>query len=389
MKKIAIIGSGTAGCLTAAYYTALRYKFNERIEIDWYTDPGTKPITVGEGSLLDLPEFLSTSLDFNVLDLQSIKGTVKTGIKKYNWSDVEEFEEVFTFGKYAMHFNAVELQEFIRGKLKHQVNYFEQKVSDNNIDADYIINSTGFPGDFTNFHQSEYIPVNTAFVTQCYWDLPRFNHTLTIARPYGWVFGIPLANRCAIGYMFNDTINTLEEIQEDVKNVFKQFNLTPSTNTNHLSFKNYYRKQNFTERLCYNGNASFFLEPLEATTISNSANIRNLSFDLISKKLNYEACNQEYLNFVNEAETIIMLHYCIGSKFKTPFWEFAQERGQRKISNMLTNSRFRSLYDSCKTEQVYSNVIPTFGTWDVNLLQQNLYGLNMIPKLDKIIQSQL
>ena len=59
--------------------------------------------------------------------------------------------------------------------------------------------------------------------------------------------GIPLQNRCSIGYMYNNKINSLEEVKEDVKNIFEEFNLQPSETTNAFSFKNYYRNTNFED----------------------------------------------------------------------------------------------------------------------------------------------
>ena len=98
------------------------------------------------------------------------------------------------------------------------------------------------------------IPVNNAYVTQCNWGNIRLDHSLTIARPYGWVFGIPLQNRVSIGYLFNDKFNTVEDIKEDVKYIFERFNLTPTDKTNHIKFSNYYRKENFTNKMAYAGN---------------------------------------------------------------------------------------------------------------------------------------
>ena len=54
-KKIAIIGKGTAGCLTAINFTN-----NSPLEIDWYFDPNTPEQSVGEGSTLLFPNFFNS-----------------------------------------------------------------------------------------------------------------------------------------------------------------------------------------------------------------------------------------------------------------------------------------------------------------------------------------
>ena len=35
-----------------------------------------------------------------------------------------------------------------------------------------------------------------------------------------------------------------------------------------------------------------------------------------------------YDDWLQEAEVIIMLHYAAGSKWDTPFWKYAEERGK-------------------------------------------------------------
>ena len=376
-KKIAIIGNGTAGCLTASHFN--RYSIDT--EIEWYFDPNIKPQAVGEGSLIDLPVDLNASLEFSMSDLYSLDGTIKTGIRKIDWAGVDTFDENFTFGKHGMHFNAVQLQDFILKKLQLEgkIKIIESNVTHNQIDSDHIIDCSGFPRDFSQYVESEYIPVNSAYVTKCFWDYPKFNHTLTIARPYGWVFGIPLQNRCAIGYMYNSNINSLEEIKKDVLNIFDRFNLIPSNETNHLNFKNYYRQQNFSERISYNGNASLFLEPLEATTLAVVNKNKRLVYDLVYGNISTDILNNIYTNMVNEVETIIMLHYFGGSKFNTDFWEFAQDRGSKKIELMKSSTKFTEFLRQSKQNSSTEHL--EFGTWEKTTMYQNIKTYNFYSKI--------
>lgn len=384
MKKIAIIGNGTAGCLTATHLSC----FCNAEEITWYYDPNIKPQAVGEGSLTDLPFDLSIGANFNHTDLPNIGGTLKAGIRKIDWSNTDMFDENFGFGVHAMHFNAAKLQEFLFEKIKKTTNVkiIEANITADEIDADHIVDCSGFPKDYSDYDQSEFIPVNAAFVTQCNWDYPRFNHTLTIARPYGWVFGIPLQNRCAIGYMYNDKINTLDEIKEDVKNIFDRFNLTPSNVTNHLSFKNYRRKLNFTKRVSYNGNASFFLEPLEATTIWLTNKNKKWVFESIYNLKTLNQINQEYWDITDEIENVVMMHYLVGSKFKTEFWEFAYERAVKKLKLAVKNNSFRNFCNDSFSynPKIAREPIPEYGSWDLSVMHQNLNHLNIKSKLDSL-----
>ena len=212
--------------------------------------------------------------------LMSVDGNYKRGIYKENWGKVNKyFHHLFPIGSYGLHFNAKKVQELIFDKIKDQVSIKEGSFSAEELDADYVIDCSGKRNPNS---VSLNMTVNSVFITQCYWDKPEFDYTLTIARPYGWVFGIPLQNRCSIGYLYNKDINSLEEVQEDVKNIFSEWNLTPSDTTANFDFDSYYTPNNFSDRIIYNGDASFFLEPLEATTTSNVDYINRLLFNQIN-----------------------------------------------------------------------------------------------------------
>lgn len=377
-KKIAIIGAGTAGVFAASHFS----HYCGDCEIELYFDPNIKPQPVGEGSTLTLPKMLFTNLGFSYSDLKEVDGTTKTGIHKKNWSEGKEFTHNFLPGNVGFHFNAGKIQKYIIKKLENKINIFEKNISHDNIDADYIMDCSGKPKNLDDFYSSDYIPVNSVHVTQCYWDAPRFNYTLTIARPYGWVFGIPLNNRCSIGYMYNNSINTLEEVKEDVKNIFKEYNLTPSQDTNSFSFNNYYRKNNFEERVVYSGNSSFFLEPLEATSIDTMDFIQRLAYDLWFNNGDINSINNYYKTFIEEIQTMIMLHYYSGSVFDTPFWDFAKKRGENCINLSLKNEKFLKFIEESKKgivdiTQKYEN----FGSWSLYSYKQNLENLNLYKRL--------
>ena len=329
MKKIAVIGKGTAGCMSAAFY-----RCRTDCEVDWYFDPDIKPQSVGEGSNLVLPSRLNEFFAFGAREYSKIDATVKTGIYKQNWGKgMQPFLHDFPSPHTALHFSAPKLQDYIHSKLKNHVNVKPMNVVTEEVDADFVVDCTGKPVSYESYKQSDYIPVNSVYVTQCYWDYPRFNYTLTIARPYGWVFGIPLANRCSIGYMYNKDINTLEEVIADVQNIFDEYKLDPSDTTNAFSFKNYRRRNNIEGNIAYNGNASFFLEPLEATSFSTVDSINTIIDRHWFHESSLEESNKRYDDWIDANESVIMLHYYAGSDFKTPFWDYAEERGKKCIEN--------------------------------------------------------
>lgn len=362
MKRLAVIGRGTAGAISAL-------TFSGKYEIDWYFDSNITPQAVGEGSTLDLPNLLN-HFGFRHNDLDEIDGSFKASIYKTGWGDGHAFHHSFLPPFISYHFNANKLQDYLQRKVEQipSSRIFDQNVTHDMIDADYIIDCSGKPSNYDDYYESEYIPVNAVHVTQCYWDHTRFQYSLTLARPYGWVFGIPLQNRCSIGYLYNSNINTLDEVKEDVKNIFKEYNLEPSDVTNSFQFKNYYRKENFTQRVAYNGNASFFLEPLEATSIHHMIHTNLLLSQTLEKNKPLYVPNSDYLQSIQQIEKVIMLHYAAGSIWDTEFWRYAKPRGQAAFKAMLNDPVF-----AYRLQEGDS-----YGSWPDLSFKLNLKHLNLI-----------
>lgn len=386
-KKIAILGRGTAGSLAAAHFA----HYMEDHEISWYYDPNIATQPVGEGSTLVLPIALLNTTGFSYENLSSIDGYFKTGIfKKYWGMEGKAFTHTFPPPSVAYHFSAKKLQEYIFNCISDKINVFETNITNKDIDADHIIDCSGASYNSNDFLLVDSIPVNSVFVNQCFWDYPRFTHSLTVARKYGWVFGIPLQNRCSIGYLYNKDINTLDEVLEDLKEVFSEFGLNPSNTTNSFSFKSYYRKNNFSERVSYNGNSSFFLEPLEATSIATMDENNKLIFDIINSSDTLDTATKAqgfFENTMKEVEHMIMLHYFAGSTFKTKFWQYAQEKAETTISEALKVPKFRNVIDyalkhkTLKHAVVNTFSVPSYGQWGGHSFFQNINGLGIKQKL--------
>lgn len=383
-KKITIVGRGTVGCLAAAHF-----KRWTECDIDWVYDPSIPTTAVGEGTTATTPRNLYNTLGWIWRDIQEMGGTPKTGIYKQNWgTHKDQFTHSFQAGTCGMHFNALEFQDkaFKQIASSSRVTLVEDRVTDfDNLDSDYVMVCAGSPKNKEELVEHKEIPVNAAYVTQCYWDVPRFTDTLTIARPYGWVFGIPLKSRCSIGYLYNKDINTLAEVKEDVANVFEQFKLEPSEVTNNLFFDNYSRKVNYTDRVAYTGNASFFLEPLEATSINLSQDNLLRAFDVWFEGSPSEIANAGFTREVNDIKSVISLHYMAGSKFDTPFWLSAKEKAEKYLRGLFVNqdlfsyNLLRSLDGKMIDRSQYAYQPHGFemGTWPHISYKLNVEGLGI------------
>jgi hypothetical protein len=385
MKKITVIGHGTAGSLSAVHYS--HFAKQQGYEVQWVYDPNIKPQAVGEGTTADVPDMLNRYMQFRWSDLEAINGNFKTGVRKIGWTkEGSDFNHVFPPPLSSMHFNANKLQQFIENKVKElypDTKIIQANVKHSELDADYIVDCTGKPSWETGeVIEADFVYVNAVHVTQCYWPNAKFTDTLAIARPYGWVFAIPLTNRCSIGYMYNHDLNTLDEVKEDVKQIFKDWGLVPSQDTNSFHFSNYVRKQNFKDRVTYNGNASFFLEPMEATSISTIMNINNFADTRVfGKRADLDQINMWYHHLLNSQKAIINFHYMNGSIYDTPFWKIAEEKSNLFIDGMLMQDPV--LVDIIKAS--YDNSIHNadtykgkwYGVWPVSSFKLNFDGLRL------------
>lgn len=364
--KIAVVGKGTAGVLA---FNHLKHYTDAEV-ICYYTS-NKKEQSVGEGSQLFLPQELYKTLGLEFHDVQELfDATYKKAIK-YEGFGKTDYYHTFEMPNLSIHFNAVKLQKYIFDK--YESNFVEKYVqSYDQIDADYIVDCTGQPNDFEDHNIAEYIPVNTAVVKQCYVTKP-FDYTLTKARPYGWVFAIPLQNRVSFGYLYDRSINTNEEVEDDLNRVIKELKYTPFTDAKTIEFNNYYRKNNYEENVFFNGNASFFLEPMEATSLTTVDKINRTIFDIIYRGKDIKDANNEYQTWFKEVQDIITMHYLPTPKYDTEFWKTAKEKATNCWSNPLP--RLVHLLNNINDPLFYME--DYYGTWYKAGFLQNMKGLGI------------
>jgi len=354
-------------------------------DIEWAYDPDIPAVSVGEGTTLVTPHTLLKNLGWNWLDIKDLGFTPKTGIYKENWGGCNKYTHSFPLGNTGMHFNAVGFQDKVFNTLKdsNRITLIEENLTGyENLDTNFVMVCSGSPKKSDDFNYHDEIPVNAAYVTQCFWDNPRFTDTLTIARPYGWVFAIPLKNRCSIGYLYNKNINNLEEIKKDVLNVFNDLDLEPSDVTNSINFNNYSRKVNYTGKVVYNGNASFFLEPLEATSLSTAEKVYRYAFDMWYNQLTCHRANEKFNAEIKDVKAMICLHYMAGSIFNTPFWCSAKEKANIYIKDLFSNNDYwcHNLTQSLNPKNLDDVEIGSWNRWSY---RYNVDKLGLTKKVEE------
>ena len=109
--KLAIVGSGNAGCISALHF----HHYIPDLEIEIYHDSKNTPIErVGQGTALPVTKLIFKSLNLVWLD-GKIGETVKTGIRYIDWGQkVDSFFHSFQPAyNVAIHYTPKKLSEYI------------------------------------------------------------------------------------------------------------------------------------------------------------------------------------------------------------------------------------------------------------------------------------
>lgn len=359
--KLAIVGKGTAGALALNHFN-----YYSDWEIDLYFDSSIKEQTVGEGTTLDIPRALLDTLNITWEDIRNLNGTVKTGIQYNKWSPTNYFHS-FPLANASIHIDAVKLQNFLIENNK--CNLIDKNINIEDIDADYIINCSGTPKKFLDYTLTNNINVNAVCLMQ-YKPINNLDHTLAIAMPNGWMFGIPLQDRISFGYLYNTNISIRQDVQIDMIETLYKMGYNNPIKESQFEFKSYYHNNNFKNKLSHNGNASFFLEPLEATSLALVDKINRLTWDIINNNINIEQANNSYYKYIKQIEIVIGLHY-LNPVIHSDFWDYAKVNSQFVYKDNSFNEILKKIND--KDFNIFD-----YGTWNKESFIQNINGLCLI-----------
>tara|TARA_A100001391_G_scaffold202480_1_gene192211 strand:+ start:47 stop:1189 length:1143 start_codon:yes stop_codon:yes gene_type:complete len=333
MTKVSVIGGGNGGCFTALFLSW----FEKDLEVELIYNPEIPPERVGQATTLEPPSMLWGSTRFNWYN-NPIHATFKSGILyegfgKYN----EKLFHDFPASHMAMHYCPWELQSFILKSGHFKVT--ESDVLDpNQVDADYVFDCRGRPDDYTDYDELVN-PINACLLGKPNWDTTKALWSRHVATPDGWTFVIPTheespSHDYCVGYCYNSNI-TQKEVAE--YNFLEMFDVEVNHNIN---FKNYFAKNPIVDdRIILNGNRLFFLEPLESSSTHTYMRWTRCIRDYIINKNNpeiKEACKQ-VKKYINQVQNFVLWHYQFGSKYDTPFWDYAKTLtiDDREFDSML------------------------------------------------------
>ena len=359
--KVAVVGAGTAGLLSAMDLCVGLPSF-AKITLIHSLSIGS--LGVGESSLVNFPQSLSESIDYNHLfDRKELKSSTKYGVQFKNWRG-NTFVP-FLGGSHGIHFDTSNLIEFVLPRLHKKYSNFSElkgvvesvtsvgkqvkiRVDEFDHTFDYVIDCRGYPENYTDYHKSPHVYLNSAIVvpskTKAKWE-----YTFHIAHKNGWMFGIPLGEKSGWGYLYNSDITERKEALKDLEQTLSDQNNTDGhfvdydlDNIKEFSFENYYAKRivNNDGNIFKNGNRALFFEPLQATSLGCYSFISQRIIDYINGDIVVEDIKRTYNRVIEECLLFINLHYRWGSDFDTSFWKMAKDK-----SNELLNQHDIETYD--------------------------------------------
>ena len=327
--KLAIVGSGNAGCITALHYhrfldtSSVTDMIFPRNEIVIYHSPEKHPIErVGQGTLPSLCELIET-LDHDNFTWYNnhIDATFKSGVLYEGWGKLnDKFFHPFGLHQMSMHFVPQKLSNAVIESGHFTV--IEKTITDpeKEIDADIIFDCRGRHNRDKSNYETLINPLNSVLLYEKEGRDPDLIYTRTVATPNGWTFVIPNKDSVSYGYLYNDTITSKEDATEDF---LERFNL-PEIDGD-LKFENYMAKSMFVgERTILNGNMFGFIEPMEATSLGLYEYICRQVWDCVFGVQSPEVSDNNVRRYMKETETFILWNYQYGSKYDTPFWEYAK-----------------------------------------------------------------
>lgn len=352
MKRLAVIGIGSAGIQSLAHFLAWLEGGWEVVSIH---DPNINIVGIGESTNPPFFEALQNGTDFNLVnDIEKLDGTLKFGVEYINWRK-KSFINPLVGGNIALHINTFKLAEFALPRMRKiwkekfkeilgNVSSVENKgdfvsVVVDNVEHyfDYVVDCRGFAKNFEHYQLIEDMPVNHCLVH----NAPPTSstpygpiNTGHIATENGWMFHIPLLSRDSYGYLFNDKITDIEDAKKD----FAKTISVPVESIGDIEYKfdSYYTTKLVDGRILKNGNSAVFFEPMFANSLWVYSVINRLAFSFINGEIDEVFVNEEFMKVAVGVEAMISYHYHGGSIYNSDFWNYAKGVTSPKAQTYLS-----------------------------------------------------
>ncbi len=356
LRKIAVVGRGTAGSLAAA--SVVRMHPDKDFELHHIYDSRIPVIGVGEGSWPSLVQELQQLTNLTHEEVQQrLKGTRKYGVAFEGWGRRgRDFTHYFTPQQvsYGYHLSADLMAELLHestsashidakvGKISRVEGGAEVELEGQAPERyDLVFDARGFPRELHSDQHIDisFIPTNTAIIRRCPATIsevrggPVLEHTYTraVARPHGWIFVIPLTVHTSYGYIFNQDLSNLDEVEADFDTFLETDGVAEFEQRAVIPFPNFVHRQLYNGAVARIGNAAAFMEPLEATAIVSAqlqiGMVLNMRLNRSIEHLERDApvVNRFLVRSMLSYGLFVGWHYSCGAKYDSSFWRYARD----------------------------------------------------------------
>lgn len=313
--KVAIIGRGTSSIMQIC--ALLNSGINN---ITVFYDPKIPELPVGESTVPLVQNTLLNALGLTLGELHE-RGiaSFKSGVKFIDWGVGKEFTHYFYQNQPAFHFFTKDFNKFIEDRLiEIGIKFVGKNVSDvketessiiiDNEVFDFLIHCSGWNNQNFDFSEPLLDTVNSAILFTN--DKTSIHETVHRAHKHGWQFELPFPekNISKCGRLFNKNLTSEEEIKQDL-------NLPADTEYKVVSWNpRFNKKLIISKRQAVNGNALFFLEPLQAFSTFYYIKFAKYVSTYIKEMSNESMFtnNIRYLDDIKNYQYIVLLHYSYG-----------------------------------------------------------------------------
>lgn len=383
-RKIAVIGAGSAGLLSAAHLTTW---LDDSWEVVSIHNPNKKILGIGESTNGAFVSVLERGTNFSLAspdDLAALDATIKYGSKFQNWRKNAWVNPLLS-GNIAVHFNNRRLKDFVferltalwsgqfsvlEGDVRALENYADhvRVVTDQGgHDFDYVVDCMGTPPSFDGYTMSDCTLVDRCRIhmVRDYEYEPFTDH---IATRDGWMFGVPLKGYKTYGYLYSHAVTEERAAEEEMMRLLGAPKLEAGNYDAHYAFRCYYANDLISGRICKNGNKALFFEPLLANSMFLYIYALRLIYDHVVSGQDAGRCNARFVKGVQEMEDVITYYYQGGSNFETEFWKASADAAKARLARRTEFGDYmRTLRDHKQRGILHSGPAYAFSphTWQI------------------------
>jgi tryptophan halogenase len=291
------------------------------------------------------------------------------------------------FYSWSQHINADLASEYVKERIAipNGVTHIQSNVKDiittgdtvnslilddgTQIDADIVIDCTGFKGAIVNklnFEKIQYTDnfVDSAWVCQLDYTDPEsemVNYTQSIAQDYGWLFKIGLYHRMGSGYCFSSKHISKEDALKAYQGMVSNLKGTPRL----LTWTPGRLKEAARGNVVSVGLSSGFVEPLEANALFIiTSSIVHLDKVLEqyeqTSKLDFVDFNKDIAYLIDDIADFIRVHYSLSNRQDTQFWRDCANNRPAEQEQELVRDKYYNEKGSIVNSAQYKTMFPNY-----------------------------